>query len=61
MSRSDSEHLRDIGAAIERCRRYRDKLDSIEFGQMAYDAVLRNILEDPLGELAAAIDDATND
>ncbi|MEJ7756026.1 MAG: HepT-like ribonuclease domain-containing protein [Nocardioidaceae bacterium] len=43
MSRSDTERLQDIRAAISRCITYRDLLDSAELGSMAYDAVLRNL------------------
>lgn len=43
MSRSDEQRLEDIHAAITRCLAYRDHLDSVELGSMAYDAVLRNL------------------
>lgn len=43
MTRSDRERLADIDAAIQRCVIYREHLDSNELGQMAYDAVLRNL------------------
>ena len=43
MSRSDAERLEDIRAAISRCISYRDHLDSVELGPMAYDAVLRDL------------------
>lgn len=43
MSRSDADRLEDIRAAILRCIAYRDHLDSVELGSMAYDAVLRNL------------------
>lgn len=69
--RSSGERLDDIRAAIERCHSYREFLESPEFASMAYDAVLRNvvvheyfrvnpdlirdILAEPLAQLAAAI------
>ena len=34
----------DIHAAIARCMAYRDHLDSAELGDMAYDAILRNVV-----------------
>jgi uncharacterized protein with HEPN domain len=43
VSRSDEERFEDIRAAIARCMDYREHLDSVEFGAMAYDAVLRNL------------------
>lgn len=55
MSRSDSERLVDILAAIERCVSYRDHLDSPEFGSMAYDAVLRNLAV--IGEAVKSLPD----
>lgn len=44
MSRTDSERMGDIHAAIARCMAYRDHLDSAELGDMAYDAILRNVV-----------------
>lgn len=43
MIRSGGERLGDIRAAISRCIAYREHLDSVELGPMAYDAVLRNL------------------
>jgi uncharacterized protein with HEPN domain len=43
VSRSDADRLTDIRSAISRCIAYRDHLDSVELGSMAYDAVLRNL------------------
>lgn len=43
MSRSDQQRLEDIRSAVERCLIYRAHLDSPELGDMAYDAVLRNL------------------
>ena len=43
MSRADAERSEDIHAAIARCMAYRDHLDSAELGEMAYDAILRNL------------------
>lgn len=55
MSRSDTERLEDIRAAIARCIAYRDHLDSAELGSMAYDAVLRNLAV--VGEAVKALPD----
>lgn len=43
MSRGEQERLDDIHNAVQRCLAYRRHLDSPEFGEMAYDAVLRNL------------------
>ncbi|HET6626082.1 MAG TPA: hypothetical protein VFG63_06800 [Nocardioidaceae bacterium] len=44
MTRSDDERFADILNAIDRCQSYEHYLRSDEFGSMAYDAVLRNIV-----------------
>lgn len=41
MSRSDTDRLEDIRAAVSRCITYREHLDSPELAPMAYDAILR--------------------
>lgn len=43
MSRSEQDRFNDILQAIERCQEYETHLRSDELGQMAYDAVLRNL------------------
>lgn len=53
MSRSDQQRLDDIRRAVERCLTYRSHLDSPEFGEMAYDAVLRNLAV--IGEAVKAL------
>lgn len=53
MSRSDVDRLDDIPAAIGRCITYRDHLESVAFGAMAYDAVLRNLAV--IGEAVKAL------
>ena len=55
MSRADAERLEDIHAAIARCLAYRDHLDSAELGEMAYDAILRNLAV--IGEAVKALPD----
>lgn len=55
MSRSEAKRLADIRGAIARCIAYRDHLDSVEFGPMAYDAVLRNLAV--IGEAVKALPD----
>ncbi len=55
MSRTDSERMEDIHAAIARCMAYRDHLDSAELGDMAYDAILRNLAV--IGEAVKALPD----
>ena len=55
MSRTDAERMEDIHAAIARCMAYRDRLDSAEFGEMAYDAILRNLAV--IGEAVKALPD----
>lgn len=53
MSRSDEQRLDDIRRAVERCLTYRSHLDSPELGEMAYDAVLRNLAV--IGEAVKAL------
>ena len=55
MSRTDAERMHDIQAAIARCMVYRDSLDSEELGEMAYDAILRNLAV--IGEAVKALPD----
>jgi hypothetical protein len=57
VSRSDAERLEDIRAAISRCIAYRDRLDSVELGPMAYDAILRNLAV--IGEAVKSLPDTT--
>ena len=47
--------MEDIQAAIARCMVYRDRLDSAELGEMAYDAILRNLAV--IGEAVKALPD----
>ena len=47
--------MEDIQAAIARCLVYRDRLDSAELGEMAYDAILRNLAV--IGEAVKALPD----
>lgn len=53
MSRSQEQRFADINVAIARCRSYQTYLDSPELGQMAYDAVLRNLAV--IGEAVKAL------
>lgn len=53
MSRSEADRLQDILAAIERCQAYRDHLAETDLGDMAYDAVLRNLAV--IGEAVKAL------
>lgn len=55
MSRTDAERMDDIQAAIARCMAYRARLDSVELGEMAYDAILRNLAV--IGEAVKALPD----
>lgn len=55
MSRSDTQRIDDIRAAIKRCIDYRAYLDSAELGGMAYDAILRNLAV--IGEAVKALPD----
>ena len=57
MTRSDEERFADILKAIDRCQRYKQFLDSDEFGSMAYDAVLRNL--GVIGEAVRALPPGT--
>ena len=59
MSRTDSERMGDIHAAIARCMAYRDHLDSAELGDMAYDAILRNLAV--IGEAVKALPMASSE
>ncbi|WP_165399690.1 hypothetical protein [Janibacter limosus] len=43
MSRSDADRVSDIRSAIPRCRSYEEHLGLPDLGQMASDAVLRNL------------------
>lgn len=53
MSRGEQDRLDDIRNAVERCLTYRIHLGSPEFGEMAYDAVLRNLAV--IGEAVRAL------
>ena len=53
MSRSDADRVSDIRSAISRCRSYEEHLGSPDLGQMAYDAVLRNLAV--IGEAVRAL------
>jgi uncharacterized protein with HEPN domain len=53
VSRGEQERLDDIRNAVERCLTYRSHLESPEFGEMAYDAVLRNLAV--IGEAVKAL------
>lgn len=58
MSRDADQRFADILAAIERCQRYRDRLDDPDesIAAMAYDAILRNLAV--IGEAVRSLPDA---
>lgn len=43
MSRGEHQRFDDIVRAVERCQRYAPFLHDHELGEMAYDAILRNL------------------
>lgn len=53
MTRDPSERFTDMLGAIAKCRRYANTLDSPDLGDMAMDAVLRNLAV--IGEAARAL------
>ncbi len=53
MTRAANERVQDILAAIDRCSKYREYLDSPDHCAMAYDAVLRNLAV--IGEAVRAL------
>jgi uncharacterized protein with HEPN domain len=57
VTRSVDERFEDIAAAIERCRAYRDHLNSEDstLADMAFDAILRNLAV--IGEAVKALPD----
>ncbi|GAA1392833.1 DUF86 domain-containing protein [Luteococcus peritonei] len=59
MSRSDEQRLSDILASIDRCREYATHFGDEQLGEMAYEAVLRNLAV--IGEAVRALSDETKD
>lgn len=57
MSRPEHERFDDIVRAVERCQHFAPFLRSGELGEMAYDAVLRNLAV--IGEAVRALTDQT--
>ncbi len=57
MSRSDEQRLSDIVASIDKCREYATHFGDEQLGEMAFEAVLRNLAV--IGEAVRALSDAT--